>query len=96
MADQVESALRGPEAFELARRAVQDMERRGIWPTPQNFELWVHMLGEPEGGLAGEIERLSAAGEAITEGVSATLAATYLPRARLDDQIRDTGDWSRP
>jgi diguanylate cyclase len=92
MADQVESALRGPEAFELARRAVQDMERRGIWPTPLNFELWVQMLGDPEGGLAGEIERLSAAGDAITEGVSESLAATYLPRARLDDQIRDTGD----
>jgi diguanylate cyclase len=91
MADQVESALRGPEAFELARKAVQDMERRGIWPTPLNFELWVHMLGEPEGGLAREIERLSAAGETITEGVSEILAAAYLPRARLDDQIRDTG-----
>ncbi len=92
MAEQVESALRGPQAFELAHRAVQDMERRGIWPTPLNFELWVHMLGEPEGELAREVERLSAAHETITEGVSEVLAAAYLPKARLDDQIRDTGD----
>jgi diguanylate cyclase len=47
MAEQVESALRGPQAFELAHRAVEDMERRGIWPTPLNFELWIHMQGEP-------------------------------------------------
>jgi diguanylate cyclase len=92
MAEQVESALRGPQAFDLARRAVQDMERRGIWPTPLNFELWVHMLGEPEGDLAREIERLSAAQETITESISEVLAAAYLPKARLDDQIRDAGD----
>jgi diguanylate cyclase len=92
MAEQVESALRGPQAFELARQAVQDMERRGIWPTPLNFELWVHMLGEPEGDLAREIERMSGAHETITEGVSEVLAAAYLPKARLDDHIRDAGD----
>ncbi|HEX4198528.1 MAG TPA: GGDEF domain-containing protein [Caulobacteraceae bacterium] len=92
MADQVESALRGPQAFELAHRAVQDMERRGIWPTPLNFELWVHVLSEPEGGLAREIERLFATGEAITEGVSEALAAAFLPKARLSDQIRVAGD----
>ena len=92
MAEQVESALRGPQAFELAHRAVEDMERRGIWPTPLNFELWIHMLGEPEGDLAREIERLSAARETITEGISEVLAAAYLPKARLDDQIRDAGD----
>jgi diguanylate cyclase len=92
MAEQVESALRGPQAFELARRAVEDMERRGIWPTPLNFELWVHMLGEPDGDLAREIERLFAANETITEGISEVLAAAYLPKARLDDQIRDAGD----
>jgi diguanylate cyclase len=92
MADQVESALRGPEAFELAHRAVQDMERRGIWPTPLNVELWVHMLGEPDGALAREIGRLSNANEPITESISEGLAAANLPKARLDDQIRDAGD----
>ena len=92
MAEQVESALRGPQAFELAHRAVEDMERRGIWPTPLNFELWIHMLGEPEGDLAREIDRLSATRETITEGISEVLAAAYLPKARLDEHIRDAGD----
>jgi diguanylate cyclase len=92
MVDEVETALRGPQAFDLARKAIDDMERRGIWPTALNYELWIHFLGQPTGALAMEIERLLAAGEAITEEVSETLASTFLPKARLNDQIRDAGD----
>jgi diguanylate cyclase len=92
MVDEVETALRGPLAFDLARRAIDDMERRGIWPTALNYELWLHFLGQPTGALALEIERLLAAGEPITEEVSETLASTFLPKARLNDQIRDAGD----
>jgi diguanylate cyclase len=92
MVDEVETTLRGPLAFDLARRAIDDMERRGIWPTALNYELWLHFLGQPTGALALEIERLLAAGEPITEEVSETLASTFLPKARLNDQIRDAGD----
>jgi diguanylate cyclase len=92
MAEQFESALRGPQAFDLARQAVQDMERRHVWPTPLNFELWLHALNEPGGDLAKEINRLFDAGEAVTESISELLAAAYLPKARLNDQIRDAGD----
>jgi diguanylate cyclase len=92
MADPVESALRGPQAFALARNAIEDMERRGLWPTPLNYELWLHFIGQPDGPLAQEIERLLALGEAITEDVSEELAATFLPKARLNEQIRDAGD----
>jgi diguanylate cyclase len=84
--------LRGPQAFDLARHAVQDMERRHVWPTPLNFELWLHALNEPGGDLAKEINRLFDAGEAVTESISELLAAAYLPKARLNDQIRDAGD----
>ena len=92
MADQVESALRSPQAFGLARQAIEDMEQRGVWPTPQNYELWIHILGDPTSELAREVERLSADGETITDLVGESLAATYLPKARLNDQIRDTGE----
>jgi diguanylate cyclase len=92
MADQVETALRSPQAFGLARQAIEDMERRGVWPTPLNYELWIHVLGDPAGELAKEVDRLAQAGEPITDLVGETLAATYLPKARLNDQIRDTGD----
>ena len=92
MAEQIEAALRGPEAFELASQALQEMERRHVWPTPLNFELWLHALSEPDGDLANEINRLFDGGEAITDAISELLAAAYLPKARLNDQIRDAGD----
>jgi diguanylate cyclase len=92
MAGDVETALRGPDAYNLARKAIEDMERRKIWPTPLNYELWLHYVGSPDCALAKEIERLLALGEPITEELSEELAAAYLPKARLNEQIRDAGD----
>jgi diguanylate cyclase len=92
MTGDVESALRAPQAYDLARQALEGMERYKIWPTPLNYELWLHFIGHPGGALAQEIQRLLALGETITEEVSETLAAAYLPKARLNEQIRDAGD----
>lgn len=91
MTAQVQTTLRGPEAFSLAKRAIEEMEAAGVWPTPLNFELWLHYLGEPEGPLGKEMQRLLADGTAFTEGTSEMLAAEYLPRGRLSEEIRDAG-----
>jgi diguanylate cyclase len=91
MSGDVEVTLRGPEAYGLARRALEEMERATVWPTPLNFELWLHYMGDPDGPLGTEIKRLINEGEPFTEEVSETLASTYLPRARLTDEIRDAG-----
>jgi diguanylate cyclase len=91
MTAKVETTLRGPQAYGLARKVVDSMEAAGVWPTPLNFELWTHALGQPESALAGEIQRIAAAGEPFTEAVTDALAAQHLPRARLTDQIRDAG-----
>jgi diguanylate cyclase len=91
MSTQVQNTLRSPEAFALARRAVEEMERAGVWPTPLNFELWLHCLGEPDGALGKEMTRLLDTGDAFTEGTAEMLAAEYLPRGRLSEQIRDAG-----
>jgi diguanylate cyclase len=91
MTKQVEAALRGPEAFNLARRALAEMESAGVWPTPLNFELWLHYVGDPEGPLGREMTRLLAATDAFTEGTAEMLAAEYLPRGRLSEEIRDAG-----
>ena len=91
MTAQIETAVRGPEAYGLARRAVTEMEAAGVWPTPLNFELWLHYLGDPEGPLGREIGRLLAASEPFTEATSEMLAAEYLPRGRLSEEIRDAG-----
>jgi diguanylate cyclase len=92
MSSETEISLRGPEAYLLAHKAVEAMERHQVWPTPLNFELWIHYVGDPQGALALEISRLMDAGETITESVSEALAARYLPKARLNDEIRDAGD----
>jgi diguanylate cyclase len=92
MSGDVETLLRGPTAFAMARQAMDEMERHGVWPTPLNFELWLHFVIAPESELGREIARIIDAGEPFTDNVSDELAAHYLPKARLNDQIRDAGD----
>ena len=92
MAGEVASALRGPQAYELAGRALEAMQRQNIWPTPLNFELWLHYVNDPEAQLSQEIQRMLSAGEAFTEAIAEELAAAYLPKAKLNEQIRDAGD----
>jgi len=91
MTEAVETTLRGPEAYSLARRALAAMEAAGVWPTPLNFELWLQYLGDPEGALGREIQRMLAAGEPFTEATAELLASEYLPRGRLGEEIRDAG-----
>ncbi len=92
MAGEVDLTLRGPQAYDLARRALDAMEAQAVWPTPLNFELWLHYVGDPESPLSQEIARLLGSGEPFTEAVSEELAAHFLPKAKLNDQIRDAGD----
>ncbi len=92
MPEQVETTLRGPLAYSTARAAIEKMEASNVWPTALNFELWVHVVTDPEGALAREIERLLSSGAAITDQVAEDLASVYLPRARLNEQIFDAGD----
>ena len=91
MTSSVETTLRGPEAYGLSRRVIDEMEAAGVWPTPLNFELWLHYLGDPEGALGREIRRILAATEPFTEATADMLAAEYLPRGRLTEEIRDAG-----
>ncbi|MGC1302274.1 MAG: GGDEF domain-containing protein [Caulobacteraceae bacterium] len=84
--------LRGPRSYDLARAALAEMERRGVWPTPLNFELWLHIVADPDGPLNAEVERLVQRGEAITEAKSEELAVTHLQKNRLDDEVLEAGD----
>ena len=91
MSQDIDAALRGPDAYGLARSALDDMQRRNIWPTPLNYELWLHFVAHPEGALAMEIERILSESATITEDVGEELAAAFLPKAKLNEQIRDAG-----
>lgn len=92
MPGELDLAVRGPKAYAVARSAIEMMEEAQVWPTALNFELWLHMLANPKGALAREIQRLLSNGEPITDSVAEDLAQTFLPKARLHDQIYDTGD----
>jgi diguanylate cyclase len=92
MAADVDVTLRSPKAYEVAREAIERMELAHVWPTALNIELWLHLVADPDGPLALEIQRLLSAGEQITDFISEDLAQTFLPKAKLHDQIRDAGD----
>jgi diguanylate cyclase len=92
MAIDLELSLRGPDAYALTRKAVAQMEKHKVWPTPLNYELWMHYIASPESELAAEIDGLVKQQQPITEAVSEDLAARYLTRNRLSEEIRDAGD----
>jgi len=92
MSGDLEVKLRGPGAYSLARQAVDQMEKHGVWPTALNFEIWMHYVADPDGALGREVARLLTTGEAFTDRVSDELAALYLPKVKLNEQIRDAGD----
>ncbi len=87
----IELALRSPASYRLAASAVAKMQAAGVWPTPLNFELWLHVAADAEGPVSCAIDALTRAGEAITEAKSEELAARFLPQGQLDEQVRDVG-----
>ncbi|WP_339913863.1 GGDEF domain-containing protein [uncultured Brevundimonas sp.] len=91
MTTKVDTVLRGPDSYSLARRAIEEMESAGVWPTPVNFELWLHYLDNPGSALSDEIRRLLAAREPFSDATSELLATEHLPRGQLTEQIRDAG-----
>eukprot|EP01033_Poteriospumella_lacustris_P022432 gene22432-16857_t len=92
MSNQVDAAIRSREAFNLARAALNQMEKAQVWPTPLNFELWLHLICEPDGAIAQEITRLISQGTVLTDAMAEELAVEHLPRLRLNDEIRDASD----
>jgi diguanylate cyclase len=68
------------------------MERDQVWPTPLNYEIWMHAVANPDGPLALEIQRLLQDDKMISEETSDRLAVEYLPNKRLHDEIREAGD----
>ena len=92
MSADIQTSLRSPAAYDLARKAIQVMEAHRVWPTVRNFNLWVHYVNETTSPLAKEIDRLIAAGEAITETVGESLAAQFLPEAKINGGILEAGD----
>ncbi len=92
MADEMNARIRGPEAYAFGRQALAALEEAKVWPTPLNYELWLHREADPQGELAQEIARLLAAHDPFNDDVAESLASRFLPRLRLNDEIRDAGE----
>jgi len=92
MAVDVEDELRSPQGYEMGHSALRGLEKVEVWPTVLNFELWLHVLADPEGTLALEVNALLAAGEPITDTIAEDLARAYLPKARLEAQVGEASD----
>jgi len=88
----IEAALRGPDAYRVARKAMDAMVQHKVWPTPRNYELWLNWAASPSSPLANEIERLAAAGEPFTDNACQLLASRFLPKADMSGALRDAGD----
>jgi len=92
MSADVETSLRAPQAYDLARKAIAAMEAHKVWPTALNFELWVHYVAAKGSALIVEIDQLLEAGEPFTDSVGETLAARFLPKQKLSGELLDAGD----
>ena len=92
MAVQTEAAIRGVDAYRLAKRALEQLEQNKIWPTPLNYELWLHAISDPQGDIGRELQRMISAGESLTDAIAEDIALQFLPRLRLTEEIRDAGD----
>jgi diguanylate cyclase len=92
MSADIETSLRAPKAYELARQAIAAMEAHKVWPTALNFELWVHYVAGKDSELAVEIDQMLEAGEPFTDTVGEDLAARYLPKQKLSGELLDAGE----
>ena len=90
--DAVDAAVRGPMAFDVAGRALSQMQALGVAPTPLNYELWLYALASPQSPIGFEINRLISIGRAISDVEAEALALQHLPRLRLPEELREAGD----
>jgi diguanylate cyclase len=92
MSGDLDVLLRGPKAYGLARKALEAMEAHHVWPTAQNFEIWLHFVAAKDTPLGKELCRLVDEGEPFTEELAEQLAARHLPHARLNGELLTAGD----
>ena len=92
MAADLEALLRGPKAYGLARKALAAMETHQVWPTAQNFELWLHYVAAKDTPLGQEMAAIVARKAPFTDAIAEDLAARHLPRARLNGELLSAGD----
>ena len=92
MASEIETLLRGPKGYAIARKAIEAMEASRVWPTPLNFELWVQYIAAKNPALTAEIETVIRSGQPFTNEVGEQIAANHLATAKMAAEILDAGE----
>jgi diguanylate cyclase len=92
MSNSTELAIRGREAFVLARAALTELEVRGIYPTALNYELMIHAIQDPNGAIAKELKHYVVDGKGLPDHLSEQIAERYLPRLRYASELRLAGE----
>jgi len=92
MATDLETLLRGPKGYLLARKAIDAMEGYRVAPTALNFELWIHYITARDTPLAAEMDGVLASGRPFTDEVGEAIAALHLPSAKLTGEILEAGE----
>jgi diguanylate cyclase len=91
MSTDIDSLLRSPKGYLLARKAIEAMEAHRVWPTALNFELWLHFVAAKDGEVAAKINTVIQSGVPFTDQVGEQIAAEHLPGAKLSGEILDAG-----
>src|ERR1700756_3849918 len=92
MSGDLEVLLRGPRAYGLAHKALEAMDAHHVWPTPLNYELWIHYVAAKDSPLGKELGGLIEEGFPFPDELAEQLAARHLPRVRLNGELLTAGD----
>jgi len=77
MPSEIDSLLRNPKAYQLARKVIDAMESHRVWPTALNFELWMHYVAAKDSEVAAKIDSVLQSGAAFTDQVGEQIAAQH-------------------
>ncbi|RAK69029.1 GGDEF domain-containing protein [Phenylobacterium kunshanense] len=91
MPSEIDSLLRSPKAYQVARKVLDAMESHRVWPTALNFELWLHYVAAKDSEVAAKIDSVLQSGGTFTDQLGEQIAAQHLPAAKLSGEILDAG-----
>ncbi len=86
-----QAALRSNQSYDLAAKATGLMQTHGIWPTPENFEIWMAYAFGDNLALNTAIEAHIKAKTPFTDAVCNDLTATFGSTGRMTANLNAAG-----
>jgi diguanylate cyclase len=85
-----EMDIGGAAGIALARRVIDEMERQGLEPSPQNYEIWMNYLSGSISGLVSAVDEIIASGRRLNSEDMSDLYESYFAPTRLSSEIMRT------